>query len=670
MALSICLMAGQASADVVLFSDDFNRPDSNTVGNGWMELDAESGAEVGIDSNQLRFVDTSDLNNRPVVYHTFPGAAAGQLTWSFMFDWTRSSSEGTYSVFMQLGSSAAMTDPSTSSPDIPDDGIAVNLVWTVIGGTHEMLAYSLDGTYTPLTQISGLTDIEVVADLVSQTYSIIVDGVMVQGGIQFDNAVSIDTVRYVANQVNENNFSSRNFDDVLITTVDCSGPDNWPPVAYDQDVSIDENTDIDITLTASDCEGSALTFSIVNPPENGDLTGTPPDVIYMPDTGYAGLDSFTFKANDGEDDSNIATVSIAVIGDQGALTDIADYSNAGIDWEKALFEDLDISGDDLIDMPFGIALPSGYNPAEATKYPLVLYLHGAAARGTDGNQQLRRETALFFASWEAATDPVEWNAFVLAPQCPSSDRWVERNWDSGPYIQNDGTYGEYLHLTENLLHYMIDSANNGPLFSVLGLEADDIDANRIYVVGDSMGAYGTWDIVARQPGFFAGAIASGGSGPKNKLDELRMTPFWAIHGEGDRTVPNYLPTGGDPDGAGSLGMLALLDPTFGVGGIVSSSDLVYVDNPELPNDDPEEDWTDFIYSEFPGAGHTPAKTWTVEPTYGVREWLFAQTLTPATCAGDLSGDGDSDGDDLARLISNFDPAELADFAADFGNFCP
>ncbi len=47
-----------------------------------------------------------------------------------------------------------------------------------------------------------------------------------------------------------------------------------------------------------------------------------------------------------------------------------------------------------------------------------------------------------------------------------------------------------------------------------------------------------------------------------------------------------------------------------------------------------------------------------------------QAVTANTCPGDLSGDGDSDGDDLARLISDFDPAKLPDFAADFGGLCP
>ncbi len=88
--------------------------------------------------------------------------------------------------------------------------------------------------------------------------------------------------------------------------------DNRPPVAEDQEVMLDENTFIDIRLTATDPELDGLTFEIISPPAKGDLTGTPPDVTYTPDLDFFGPDSFTFKANDGESDSNIATVSIEV----------------------------------------------------------------------------------------------------------------------------------------------------------------------------------------------------------------------------------------------------------------------------------------------------------------------------------------------------------------------
>jgi PKD repeat protein len=88
--------------------------------------------------------------------------------------------------------------------------------------------------------------------------------------------------------------------------------ENNPPVAEDQTVPTDEDTPVSITLTASDPEGDPLTYSVVDPPPNGVLTGSPPVLTYTPAENYNGPDSFTFKTNDGLLDSNIATVSITV----------------------------------------------------------------------------------------------------------------------------------------------------------------------------------------------------------------------------------------------------------------------------------------------------------------------------------------------------------------------
>jgi hypothetical protein len=87
---------------------------------------------------------------------------------------------------------------------------------------------------------------------------------------------------------------------------------NQAPVANDQSVITDEDTAVAITLTATDANADPLTYSIITPPTHGSLSGTPPNVTYTPDFNYNGPDSFTFKANDGTADSNIATVSITI----------------------------------------------------------------------------------------------------------------------------------------------------------------------------------------------------------------------------------------------------------------------------------------------------------------------------------------------------------------------
>jgi VCBS repeat-containing protein len=87
---------------------------------------------------------------------------------------------------------------------------------------------------------------------------------------------------------------------------------NDAPVAYAQTVTTDEDTPVLITLTASDVDDGTLTYTIVDEPTYGTLSGTAPNVTYTPAENYHGPDSFTFKANDGELDSNEATVNITV----------------------------------------------------------------------------------------------------------------------------------------------------------------------------------------------------------------------------------------------------------------------------------------------------------------------------------------------------------------------
>ena len=87
------------------------------------------------------------------------------------------------------------------------------------------------------------------------------------------------------------------------------GAVNDAPVANDQSLTTPEDTAVNITLTASDVEGNPLTYSIVTPPANGTLSGTAPNLTYTPTANYSGPDSFTFKANDGTADSNVATVN-------------------------------------------------------------------------------------------------------------------------------------------------------------------------------------------------------------------------------------------------------------------------------------------------------------------------------------------------------------------------
>lgn len=95
---------------------------------------------------------------------------------------------------------------------------------------------------------------------------------------------------------------------VQITVTDI----NTPPLASDSAVTVFMNETTPIPFVASDGESDALTFEIVTPPAKGQLIVTDSETVYIPETDFAGSDRFTFKAHDGEAESPLATVTIAV----------------------------------------------------------------------------------------------------------------------------------------------------------------------------------------------------------------------------------------------------------------------------------------------------------------------------------------------------------------------
>lgn len=91
-----------------------------------------------------------------------------------------------------------------------------------------------------------------------------------------------------------------------------NGGSNVPPVATDQSVTVLMGTPKAITLTATDANGDPLTYEVLSYPGHGTLSGTAPNLTYTPGADYEGSDSFKFLANDGQINSNVATVSIEV----------------------------------------------------------------------------------------------------------------------------------------------------------------------------------------------------------------------------------------------------------------------------------------------------------------------------------------------------------------------
>ncbi|MEY2417216.1 MAG: hypothetical protein QOH53_2550, partial [Ilumatobacteraceae bacterium] len=88
---------------------------------------------------------------------------------------------------------------------------------------------------------------------------------------------------------------------------------NDAPAAVSMSVSTSRDVAVGVTLSASDVDGDALSFAVATQPAHGTMSGTGASLTYTPNSGYAGPDSFTYKANDGTVDSNVAVVSITVI---------------------------------------------------------------------------------------------------------------------------------------------------------------------------------------------------------------------------------------------------------------------------------------------------------------------------------------------------------------------
>jgi hypothetical protein len=116
---------------------------------------------------------------------------------------------------------------------------------------------------------------------------------------------------YVFSYKANDGFTNSNTVNVTITV----NAVNDAPVAVNDSLTGAEDNVItgNVLTNDSDVDGDSLTAIKLSDPVNGDVTlGSNGAVTYTPDANFSGSDSFTYKANDGAADSNIATVTITV----------------------------------------------------------------------------------------------------------------------------------------------------------------------------------------------------------------------------------------------------------------------------------------------------------------------------------------------------------------------
>jgi hypothetical protein len=112
--------------------------------------------------------------------------------------------------------------------------------------------------------------------------------------------------------------------------VPSAGSSNTAPVASDVTGAGLEDATTNVTLSATDGDNDALTYSIVSQPSNGSAQLSGSSVTYTPSADFNGSDSFTYKVNDGTTDSNTATASVTVsaVNDAPSFSKGADQSVA------------------------------------------------------------------------------------------------------------------------------------------------------------------------------------------------------------------------------------------------------------------------------------------------------------------------------------------------------
>lgn len=157
-------------------------------------------------------------------------------------------------------------------------------------------------------------------------------------------------------------------------------------------------------------------------------------------------------------------------------------------------------------IPYCFFEPLDYSADKS--YPVLLYLHGAGEKGRDNVSQTVIMKEAFIVNGDLLKD-------VLIV-CPQTTSWWDAHRVSG---DGKGPVGAAVRLID-----------------LLG-ETYNIDRNRIYVMGVSMGGYGTWNALSSFPDTFAAGIPICGGGDPSFADILSDIPIWVYHGTNDSVVP-------------------------------------------------------------------------------------------------------------------------------------
>ena len=183
-----------------------------------------------------------------------------------------------------------------------------------------------------------------------------------------------------------------------------------------------------------------------------------------------------------------------------------------------------------------------YEPREldtAARYPLVVYLHGSCGVCTT-LERIMRESGLRMWHGYDRNEQRE-PTFLFAP-AGGRGGWTSDARREGMFALIDGLLDEF-----------------------------PIDRQRIYIMGFSMGAYGTWNYLQARPGFFAAANPQAIGGGEVDAEIVKDTPIWATIGVDDNAgrvdqltanISRIRAANGDPRGAATW--VTGVNPRFSV----------------------------------------------------------------------------------------------------------
>lgn len=168
-----------------------------------------------------------------------------------------------------------------------------------------------------------------------------------------------------------------------------------------------------------------------------------------------------------------------------------------------------------------------------TAYPLILSLHGAGGRGAGNKKNLRNWNGYLADESLRRKHP----CYVLAPQVRSGSWRMPKPW---PDLKaEDFSPAWDKHRAKLLENKMSTQGNLDQVFKLIDQMIADgrVDADRVYVIGHSLGGFGCWTALHWGPDRFAAAIpCAGGLFPEFDVKRFAHVPVWAFHGSKDNSV--------------------------------------------------------------------------------------------------------------------------------------